>query len=99
MISFKQYLAEELLDEGFVRSATLLVLAQRAKSSGDKAVSSFQAGKRILAAGTATDTSDDAQKRTQSALALLFDGLMDLSENGSAKVSHGSGVIISLRAT
>ena len=59
MISFKQYLAEELLDEGFVRSATLLVLAQRSKSSGDKAVSSFQAGKRVLATRAATDTASD----------------------------------------
>jgi large exoprotein involved in heme utilization and adhesion len=96
MISFKQYLAEELLDEGFVRSATLLVLAQRAKSSGDKAVSSFQAGKRILAAGTATDTSDDAQKRTQSALALLFDGLMDLrSQMGSVAALSLTGHLLS----
>ncbi len=96
MISFKQYLAEELLDEGFVRSATLLVLAQRSKSSGDKAVSSFQAGKRILAAGTATDTAEDAQKRTQGALSLLFDGLIDLrSQMGSVAALSLTGHLLS----
>ena len=96
MISFKQYLAEELLDEGFVRSATLLVLAQRAKSSGDKAVSSFQAGKRILAAGTATDTAAEIQKRTQSALSLLFDGLIDLrAQMGSVAALSLTGHLLS----
>jgi len=96
MISFKQYLAEELLDEGFVRSATLLVLAQRSKSSGDKAVSSFQAGKRILAAGTTTDTAEDDQKRTQSALSLLFDGLIDLrAQMGSVAALSLTGHLLS----
>ena len=47
LISFQQYLAEEQLDEGFVRSATLMVMAQRAKSSGDRAVAS-QTGQQLL---------------------------------------------------
>ena len=96
MISFKQYLAEELLDEGFVRSATLLVLAQRSKSSGDKAVSSFQAGKRVLATRAATDTADDAQKRTQSALTMLFDGLIDMrAQMGSVAALSLTGHLLS----
>ena len=96
MISFKQYLAEEFLDEGFVRSATLMVLAQRSKSSGDKAVSSFQAGKRILAAGTATDTAAEIQKRTQSALTMLFDGLIDMrAQMGSVAALSLTGHLLS----
>ena len=96
MISFKQYLAEEQLDEGFVRSATLMVLAQRSKSSGDKAVSSFQAGKRILAAGTATDTAAEIQKRTQSALTMLFDGLIDMrAQMGSVAALSLTGHLLS----
>ena len=62
LISFGQYLAEEQLEEGFVRSATLMVMAQRSKSSGDRAVALFQDGKRAAQSG-----------ETDKALAMLFD--------------------------
>jgi hypothetical protein len=96
MMSFKQYLAEEFLYEGVVRSGTLLALAQRSKSSGDKAVASFQAGKRILALRAATATTDDDQKRTQNALGLLFDGLIDLrAQMGSVAALSLTGHLLS----
>jgi hypothetical protein len=74
--SFQQYLAEEQLDEGFVRSATLMVMAQRAKSSGDRAVASFQDGKRELQSGN-----------TDKALAMLFDGLIQMRHQIGSSVS------------
>jgi hypothetical protein len=74
--SFQQYLAEEQLDEGFVRSATLMVMAQRAKSSGDRAVASFQDGKRELQSGN-----------TDKALAMLFDGLIAMRHQIGSSVS------------
>ena len=74
--SFQQYLAEEQLDEGFVRSATLMVMAQRSKSSGDRAVASFQDGKRELQSGN-----------TDKALAMLFDGLIAMRHQIGSSVS------------
>ena len=74
--SFQTYLAEEQLDEGFVRSATLMVMAQRSKSSGDRAVASFQDGKRELQSGN-----------TDKALAMLFDGLIAMRHQIGSSVS------------
>ena len=76
MKSFQTYLAEEQLDEGFVRSATLMVMAQRSKSSGDRAVASFQHGKRELQSGN-----------TDKALAMLFDGLIAMRHQIGSSVS------------
>ena len=76
LISFGQYLAEEQLEEGFVRSATLMVMAQRAKSSGDRAVASFQDGKRAAQSG-----------ETDKALAMLFDGLIAMRHQIGSSVS------------
>ena len=76
LISFQQYLAEEQLEEGFVRSASLMVLAQRSKSSGDRAVASFQDGKRELQSGN-----------TDKALAMLFDGLIAMRHQIGSSVS------------
>ena len=76
LISFQQYLAEEQLDEGFVRSATLMVMAQRAKSSGDRAVASFQDCKRAAQSG-----------ETDKALAMLFDGLIAMRHQIGSCVS------------
>jgi hypothetical protein len=80
MMSFKQYLATQQLDEGLLRTAALVSWSSKSKADGDRAVSSFQAGKRILAAGTDKDTAEDIQKRTQSALVVLFDGLLALRQ-------------------
>ena len=74
--SFQTYLADEQLDEGFVRSATLMVMAQRSKSSGDRAVASFQDGKRELQSGN-----------TDKALAMLFDGLIAMRHQIGSSVS------------
>ena len=74
--SFQTYLAEEQLGEGFVRSATLMVMAQRSKSSGDRAVASFQDGKRELQSGN-----------TDKALAMLFDGLIAMRHQIGSSVS------------
>ena len=74
--SFQTYLAEEQLDEGFVRAATLMVMAQRSKSSGDRAVASFQDGKRELQSGN-----------TDKALAMLFDGLIAMRHQIGSSVS------------
>ena len=74
--SFQQYLAEEQLEEGFVRSASLMVLAQRSKSSGDRAVASFQDGKRAAQSG-----------ETDKALAMLFDGLIAMRHQIGSSVS------------
>ena len=76
LISFGQYLAEEQLEEGFVRSASLMVLAQRSKSSGDRAVASFQDGKRAAQSG-----------ETDKALAMLFDGLIAMRHQIGSSVS------------
>ena len=78
LISFQQYLAEEQLDEGFVRSATLMVMAQRSKSSGDRAVALFQDGKRAAQSG-----------ETDKALAMLFDGLIAMRHQIGSCVSLG----------
>jgi hypothetical protein len=78
LISFQQYLAEEKLDEGFVRSATLMVMAQRSKTSADRAVASFQDGKRALQSG-----------ETDKALAMLFDGLIAMRHQIGSCVSLG----------
>jgi hypothetical protein len=45
MMSFKQYLAAQPLEEGFMRSAALLAWSNKSKSDGDKSVAAFQAGK------------------------------------------------------
>jgi hypothetical protein len=74
--SFQQYLAEEQLDEGFVRSATLMVMAQRSKTSGDRAAAAFQDGKRALQSG-----------ETDKALAMLFDGLIAMRHQIGSCVS------------
>ena len=74
--SFQQYLAEEQLDEGFVRSATLMVMAQRSKTSGDRAAAAFQDGKRALQSG-----------ETDKALAMLFDGLIAMRHQIGSSVS------------
>ena len=74
--SFQQYLAEEQLDEGFVRSASLMILAQRSKSSGDRAVALFQDGKRAAQSG-----------ETDKALAMLFDGLIAMRHQIGSSVS------------
>jgi hypothetical protein len=76
LISFGQYLAEEQLEEGFVRSATLMVMAQRSKSSGDRAVALFQDGKRAAQSG-----------ETDKALAMLFDGLIAMRHQIGSSVS------------
>ena len=76
LISFQQYLAEEKLDEGFVRSATLMVMAQRSKSSGDRAAAAFQDGKRAAQSG-----------ETDEALAMLFDGLIAMRHQIGSSVS------------
>ena len=76
LISFQQYLAEEQLDEGFVMSASLMILAQRSKSSGDRAVASFQDGKRAAQSG-----------ETDKALAMLFDGLIAMIHQIGSSVS------------
>ena len=78
LISFQQYLAEEKLDEGFVRSATLMVMAQRSKTSADRAVASFQDGKRAL-----------QSVETDKALAMLFDGLIAMRHQIGSCVSLG----------
>ena len=78
LISFQQYLAEEKLDEGFVRSATLMVMAKRSKTSADRAVASFQDGKRALQSG-----------ETDKALAMLFDGLIAMRHQIGSCVSLG----------
>ena len=78
LISFGQYLAEEQLEEGFVRSATLMVMAQRSKSSGDRAVALFQDGKRAAQSG-----------ETDKALAMLFDGLIAMRHQIGYCVSLG----------
>ena len=98
MMSFAEFLITDAqqLDEGLLRTAALVSWSSKSKSDGDKAVSSFQAGKRILAAGTATDTADDAQKRTQSALSLLFDGLIDMrAQMGSVAALSLTGHLLS----
>ena len=74
--SFQTYLAEEQLDEGFVRSATLMVMAQRSKTSGDRAAAAFQDGKRALQSG-----------ETDKALAMLFDGLIAMRHQIGSCVS------------
>ena len=98
MMSFAEFLITDAqqLDEGLLRTAALVSWSSKSKSDGDKAVSSFQAGKRILATRAATDTADDAQKRTQSALSLLFDGLIDLrAQMGSVAALSLTGHLLS----
>ena len=98
MMSFAEFLITDAqqLDEGLLRTATLVSWSSKSKSDGDKAVLSFQAGKRILAAGTATDTAAEIQKRTQSALSLLFDGLIDLrAQMGSVAALSLTGHLLS----
>lgn len=87
MMSFKQYLLAQTLEEGFVRSAALLAWSNKSKSDGDKSVAAFQAGKRALLAGKSSDTLDDQVKRTQAALALLFDGLISLRQQTGSSVA------------
>ena len=87
MMSFKQYLAAQPLEEGFVRSAALLAWSNKSKADGDRAASTFQAGKRALLAVKSSDTLDDQVKRTQAALALLFDGLTLLRQQIGSSVA------------
>jgi hypothetical protein len=87
MMSFKQYLAAQPLDEGFLRSAALLAWSNKSKSDGDRAVAAFQDGKRALLAVKSSDTLDDKVKRTQAALALLFDGLTLLRQQIGTSVA------------
>lgn len=87
MMSFKQYLAAQSLEEGFMRSAALLAWSNKSKSDGDKSVAAFQAGKRALLAGKSSDTLDDQVKRSQEALALLFDGLTSLRQQIGSSVA------------
>jgi hypothetical protein len=98
MMSFAEFLITDAqqLDEGLLRTAALVSWSSKSKSDGDKAVSSFQAGKRILAAGTATDTAVEIQKRTQSALTMLFDGLIDMrAQMGSVAALSLTGHLLS----
>jgi hypothetical protein len=98
MMSFAEFLIMDAqqLDEGLLRTAALVSWSSKSKSDGDKAVSSFQAGKRILAAGTATDTAAEIQKRTQSALTMLFDGLIDMrAQMGSVAALSLTGHLLS----
>jgi hypothetical protein len=53
-----------------------MVMAQRSKSSGDRAVASFQDGKRELQSGN-----------TDKALAMLFDGLIAMRHQIGSSVS------------
>jgi hypothetical protein len=87
MMSFKQYLATQQLDEGLLRSAALLAWSNKSKSDGDRAVAAFQDGKRALLAVKSSDTLDDKVKRTQAALALLFDGLTLLRQQIGTSVA------------
>ena len=98
MMSFAEFLITDAqqLDEGLLRTAALVSWSSKSKSDGDKAVSSFQAGKRILAAGKATDTAAEIQKRTQSALTMLFDGLIDMrAQMGSVAALSLTGHLLS----
>ena len=88
MMSFKQYLAEsENINEGFMRSAALLAWSNKSKVDGDKAADAFRAGTRVLAATTSSDTLEVQMKRTQDALALLFDGLLSLRQQIGSTVA------------
>lgn len=70
-----------------MRSAALLAWSNKSKSDGDKSVAAFQAGKRALLAGKSSDTLDDQVKRSQEALALLFDGLTSLRQQIGSSVA------------
>ena len=88
MMSFKQYLAESgNINEGFIRSAALLAWSNKSKVDGDKAADAFRAGKRALAFTTSSDTPEVQMKRTQDALALLFDGLISLRQQIGSTVA------------
>jgi hypothetical protein len=87
MMSFKQYLMAQPLEEGFMRSAALLAWSNKSKAYGDRSVAAFQAGKRALLAVKSSDTLDDQVERTQAALALLFDGLTSLRQQIGSSVA------------
>jgi len=87
MMSFKQYLMAQPLEEGFMRSAALLGWSNKSKLDGDRSVAAFQAGKRALLAVKSSDTLDDQVKRSQAALALLFDGLISLRQQIGSSVA------------
>ena len=87
MMSFKQYLVAQPLEEGFMRSAALLGWSNKSKLDGDRSVAAFQAGKRALLAVKSSDKLDDQVKRSQAALALLFDGLTSLRQQIGSSVA------------
>ena len=90
MMSFKQYLAQgERLNENFIRSSALLAFSNKSKVDGDKAVTAFSAGRRVLVGASAADTLEVQMQRTHDAMALLFDGLISLRQQIGSTVALG----------
>lgn len=91
MMSFAEFLITDAqqLDEGFLRTASLVSWSSRARIEGDKAMAAFQSGKRILASGTSTDTVEEINRRTQDSLTMLFDGLISLRAQMGSSVALG----------
>lgn len=90
MKSFNEFISDESkpIEEGVIRSSALVVMSNRSKAEGNKAVKAFKDGKKALSGNPANQTVEERLECLESAISAQLDGLI------SMQGQIGSGIIV-----
>ena len=76
MKSFEEFLTEEQLEEGILRTGAIASYGAQSRKYGDEAVRAFRRGQETLRRGAGELTAEERLGRIEKALDVLFDGLI-----------------------
>lgn len=96
---FKEFCEGSGLNEGVVRSGSILIAANKARRSGDDAQNAFEAGHRSLRKTVPQDDIDARLNQLRDAIGSLFTGMVHMRlQAGSHLAADVAGHLIAAQA-
>lgn len=99
MLGFKEFVREQELEEGILRTGALIALSSKSKNEGDRAAQEFRVGISKLNTALSKDKSvDDRLRRLEGALGSTLLGMIHLRQQiGSAVGVSLSGHLLNAK--